>query len=93
MYDGRRIAVMDLGTNSTRLLVADASADGRLEEVERRTVVTRLGEGVDSSGQLSEPATERVIDCLAEYARLAEALGAAQTIAVATSAVRDAANG
>jgi exopolyphosphatase / guanosine-5'-triphosphate,3'-diphosphate pyrophosphatase len=91
--DGRRIAVMDLGTNSTRLLVADVAADGRLAEVERRTVVTRLGEGVDSSGRLSSEGSERVIACLADYAQIAIGLDATQTVAVATSAVRDAANG
>ena len=84
---------MDLGTNSTRLLVADVLPAGRLAEVEQRTVVTRLGDGVDASGRLSEPAAERVVECLAGYRELAEALGAKETVAVATSAVRDAANG
>jgi exopolyphosphatase / guanosine-5'-triphosphate,3'-diphosphate pyrophosphatase len=88
-----RIAVADLGTNSTRVLVADVSADGRLTELERRTEVTRLGEGVDASGRLSPEAMRRVHATLARYRDIAEAAGAERTIAVATSAVRDADNG
>ena len=83
----------DLGTNSTRLLVADVDAAGALAEVERRTQVTRLGDGVDASGRLTDDAMERVHATLADYRELAGRLGAARTIAVATSAVRDAANG
>ena len=54
-----RVAVVDIGTNSTRLLVADV-ADGRVSEVERRSTVTRLGRGVDTSGQLAAEAIEDV---------------------------------
>jgi exopolyphosphatase / guanosine-5'-triphosphate,3'-diphosphate pyrophosphatase len=86
------IAVADIGTNSTRLLIARPSGDG-LEELERRTTVTRLGEGVDASGELTPAAMERVHDALAGYAELAREHGATRLIAVATSAVRDAANG
>lgn len=88
-----RIAVADLGTNSTRLLVADVDGDGRLTEIERRTTVTRLGEGVDASGRLAPEAIERVYAALAEYREIAAANGSESSIAVATSAVRDAANG
>jgi exopolyphosphatase / guanosine-5'-triphosphate,3'-diphosphate pyrophosphatase len=88
-----RIAVADLGTNSTRLLVADVTADGRLTQLERRTEVTRLGEGVDASGRLSPEAMRRVYDALARYGEFAESAGAERRIAVATSAVRDADNG
>lgn len=85
-----RIAVVDLGTNSTRLLVADVD-DGRLEELARRTDVTRLGEGVDASGRLADAAIDRVFAALESYR---EGIESANTrIAVATSAVRDAANG
>ena len=85
-----RVAVVDLGTNSTRLLVADVES-GRLEELDRRTDVTRLGEGVDASGRLGDAAVERVLATLESYR---EAIEAAETrVAVATSAVRDAANG
>ena len=87
------IAVADLGTNSTRLLVARVGADGAVEELERRTDVTRLGEGVDSSGRLSDEAMERVHTRLAAYREIADRHGARRRVAVATSAVRDAENG
>ena len=87
-----RVAVADLGTNSTRLLVADV-ADGRVEELERHSVVTRLGDGVDASGRLGEAAQERVLDVLAGYAEAIERHGCERHVAVLTSAVRDAANG
>ena len=89
----RRIAVADVGTNSTRLLVADLTAEGKLVEVERLSEVTRLGQGVDSSGRLAEEAMERVHACLARYRELADIHRAGRSVAVATSAVRDAANG
>jgi exopolyphosphatase/guanosine-5'-triphosphate,3'-diphosphate pyrophosphatase len=90
--NGRRAAVVDLGTNSTRLLVADVE-DGAVHEVERRTNVTRLGDGVDRSGRLSNPAMERVSVVLADYRRLIDVLEADRVVAVATSAMRDAENG
>jgi exopolyphosphatase / guanosine-5'-triphosphate,3'-diphosphate pyrophosphatase len=83
--------VVDLGTNSTRLLVADV-ADGRVSELDRRTTVTRLGEGVDSAGRLSTAAIGRVLDALAGYRRAMDDLGAGEVVAIATSAARDAAN-
>ena len=86
-----RLAVVDLGTNSTRLLVADVDR-GVVSEVERLLEITRLGEGVDGSGSLNATAIGRVLDCLDGYADRADALGAELRIAVATSAVRDAAN-
>ena len=88
----RRVAAIDLGTNSTRLLVADV-AGGRLVEVERLLTITRLGDGVDASGGLSQPAMERVADCVQRYADRARALGSETPLATATSAVRDAENG
>src|SRR3954468_13543230 len=88
----RPIAVVDLGSNSTRLLVAEV-VDGRVRELERRSTVTRLGEGVDRSGRLSDAAVGRVLDTLAEYRRLIDEHGAEPVVAVATSAVRDSANG
>jgi exopolyphosphatase / guanosine-5'-triphosphate,3'-diphosphate pyrophosphatase len=87
-----RVAVVDIGSNSTRLLVADVR-DGRVREVDRRTIVTRLGEGVDASGRLADPAQERVFTALAEYAAAIAEHGAETSVAVLTSAVRDAANG
>lgn len=88
-----RLAVADLGTNSTRLLVADVAASGQLTQVERHTTVTRLGEGVDGSSRLHPAAIDRVLAALAGYREIADAAGAEQRIAVATSAVRDADNG
>jgi exopolyphosphatase/guanosine-5'-triphosphate,3'-diphosphate pyrophosphatase len=87
-----RVAVVDIGTNSTRLLVADVE-DGRCVERERRTIVTRLGEGVDRSGRLGEEPMGRVFAALDEYRAAIEALEVERTVAVLTSAVRDAANG
>jgi exopolyphosphatase / guanosine-5'-triphosphate,3'-diphosphate pyrophosphatase len=88
-----RIAVADLGTNSTRLLVADVTPGGELTQLERHTEVTRLGEGVDASGRLSPAALERVHATLERYREIAEGAGAERRVAVATSAVRDADNG
>jgi exopolyphosphatase/guanosine-5'-triphosphate,3'-diphosphate pyrophosphatase len=90
--EAQRIAVVDLGTNSTRLLVADVE-DGTVTELERRTAVPRLGEGVDESGRLSEEAVARVHETLAGYREVIDRLEARRVIAVATSAVRDAENG
>ncbi len=87
-----RVGAVDLGTNSTRLLVADVS-DGRVTEIVRRLAITRLGEGVDESGTLLPRAIDRVHAALDRYAEEATALGAERVLAVATSAVRDASNG
>jgi exopolyphosphatase / guanosine-5'-triphosphate,3'-diphosphate pyrophosphatase len=88
----RRIAAVDLGTNSTRLLVADVDGE-RLDEVTRRLTITRLGEGVDGRRRLLPLPITRVRNCLTEYRRELESLGAERTLAIATSAVRDAENG
>jgi exopolyphosphatase/guanosine-5'-triphosphate,3'-diphosphate pyrophosphatase len=87
-----RVAAVDLGTNTTRLLVADVD-DGRIDEVHRETHITRLGEGVDARKRLLPVAIARVRNVLADYRRTLEQLGAERTLAVATSAVRDAENG
>ncbi len=85
---------MDIGTNSTRLLVAEVDADsGSVRELERHSRVTRLGDGVDSSGSLSQEAMQRVFDTLADYRAAIDVQGASANLAVLTSAVRDAANG
>lgn len=88
----RRVAAVDLGTNSTRLLVADVE-DGRLAEVVRRLTITKLGEGVDARRRLLPLPITRVRNCLTDYRRELESLGAERTLAIATSAVRDAENG
>jgi exopolyphosphatase / guanosine-5'-triphosphate,3'-diphosphate pyrophosphatase len=87
-----RVAGIDLGTNTTRLLVADV-VGGRVDEVHRETRITRLGEGVDSRGRLLPLPVARVRNVLADYRRTLESLDAERTLAVATSAVRDAENG
>jgi exopolyphosphatase/guanosine-5'-triphosphate,3'-diphosphate pyrophosphatase len=87
-----RVAVIDIGTNSTRLLVAEVK-DGRVAELARRTEVTRLGEGVEATGSLSDAAIERVSSTLADYRQAIDGLGAEGIVAVATSAMRDADNG
>ena len=87
-----RVAALDLGTNTTRLLVADV-ADGALDEVHRETRITRLGEGVDTRRRLLPVPIARVRNVLSDYRRIAESLGADRALLVATSAVRDAENG
>jgi exopolyphosphatase / guanosine-5'-triphosphate,3'-diphosphate pyrophosphatase len=88
-----RRAVVDIGSNSTRLLIADVD-DGRISDVlERRTEITRLGAGVDADSRLNEEAMERVYAVLDDYAKLIERHRADDAMAVLTSAVRDAANG
>jgi exopolyphosphatase/guanosine-5'-triphosphate,3'-diphosphate pyrophosphatase len=87
-----RVAAVDLGTNSTRLLVADVD-DGRVEEVARDSQITRLGEGVDERRKLLPLPVARVRNVLSEYRREAERLGAERVLTIGTSAVRDAENG
>jgi exopolyphosphatase/guanosine-5'-triphosphate,3'-diphosphate pyrophosphatase len=87
-----RVAAVDLGTNTTRLLVADVLA-GSLVPLDRRERITRLGENVDRRHILLPTAIARVRNCLVDYRRAAEALGADRVLAVGTSAVRDAENG
>jgi exopolyphosphatase/guanosine-5'-triphosphate,3'-diphosphate pyrophosphatase len=88
-----RVAVVDVGTNSTRLLVADIDSRGRIVELDRRTQVTRLGEGVDASGSLSRPGIARVQKAIAAYSKAIDELDVDARIAVLTSAVRDSSNG
>ena len=90
--DSRRVAVIDIGTNSTRLLVADVVETG-IDEVERISTVTRLGRGVDHSGNLSAEAIEDVCEVVGNYLARIDALNASPVSVIATSAVRDAANG
>jgi exopolyphosphatase/guanosine-5'-triphosphate,3'-diphosphate pyrophosphatase len=87
-----RVAAIDQGTNTTRLLVADV-ADGRADEVHRETRITRLGEGVDGRRRLLPLPVARVRNVLSDYRATAERLGAERALLIATSAVRDAENG
>jgi exopolyphosphatase/guanosine-5'-triphosphate,3'-diphosphate pyrophosphatase len=89
-----RVAVVDIGTNSTRLLIADVDPAGStVDELVRRSTVTRLGDGVDASGSLSPKAVDRTCTTLAEYRKLIDENGCTANLAVLTSAVRDASNG
>ncbi|HWE34051.1 MAG TPA: Ppx/GppA phosphatase family protein [Solirubrobacteraceae bacterium] len=86
-----RVAVVDIGSNSTRLLLCDVD-DGRVvNELDRESKVTRLGAGVDSAGRLADDAIDRVFAVLDQYQQAIDS--ADRAVAVLTSAVRDAANG
>lgn len=88
-----RVAIVDIGSNSTRLLIADVQ-DGRVTgELERHSEVTRLGAGVDADGRLREDAMERVYATLDRYQAQIDDHSCDKRLAVLTSAVRDSANG
>jgi exopolyphosphatase/guanosine-5'-triphosphate,3'-diphosphate pyrophosphatase len=87
-----RVGAVDIGTNSTRLLVASVD-DGHMTDIERDTRITRLGEGVDERHRLLPVPIARVRNVLSDFRRRAEELGAERTLAIATSAIRDAENG
>ncbi|WP_435241602.1 Ppx/GppA phosphatase family protein [Streptomyces cucumeris] len=88
-----RVAAVDCGTNSIRLLVADADpATGELTELDRRMTIVRLGQGVDRTGRLAPEALERTFAACREYAEVIRELRAERVRFVATSASRDAEN-
>jgi exopolyphosphatase / guanosine-5'-triphosphate,3'-diphosphate pyrophosphatase len=86
-----RVAAVDIGTNSTRLLVADRDGD-KLVPVERRTTITRLGQGVNETRTLRPDAIERTLAALRDYRKVIDDLGVERVRATATSASRDASN-
>jgi exopolyphosphatase/guanosine-5'-triphosphate,3'-diphosphate pyrophosphatase len=86
-----RVAAIDVGTNSTRLLVAEARGDG-FRSIERRMVITRLGQGVDRTGALAPEALNRTLSTIADYAATCGELGVQKMRVTGTSAVRDATN-
>jgi exopolyphosphatase / guanosine-5'-triphosphate,3'-diphosphate pyrophosphatase len=86
------VAVIDIGTNTTRLLVAEVE-DGEVVELERRTTITSLGQGVDATGRLAEEAMDRVAEAIAVYREVIDRVGAERVVALATSAMRDSENG
>jgi exopolyphosphatase / guanosine-5'-triphosphate,3'-diphosphate pyrophosphatase len=86
-----RVAVVDIGTNSTRLLIGDVEGTA-VTEVERRTTVTNMGRGVDHSGLICTEAVDDVCTVIADYKARYEEMGAERVMAIATSAVRDAVN-
>ncbi|GCE36447.1 Exopolyphosphatase [Rhodococcus wratislaviensis] len=87
-----RVAAVDCGTNSIRLLVADVDDKGALHDVRREMRVVRLGQGVDATGRLAPEAIERTRVALTEYAGMIADAGATAVRMVATSATRDASN-
>lgn len=86
-----RCACVDIGTNTTRLLVAEGSANG-YRQIDRRLSFTRLGHGVDEGGVLRPDAIERTVRVVGEYCALAGEFGVTSLRIAATSAVRDARN-
>ncbi|MEV0797867.1 Ppx/GppA phosphatase family protein [Kribbella sp. NPDC050281] len=86
-----RVAAVDCGTNSLRLLIADV-VDGELKQIDRRMTIVRLGQGVDATGAFAPEALERVFKASDEYAAVIRAAGATRTRFVATSAARDVSN-
>jgi exopolyphosphatase/guanosine-5'-triphosphate,3'-diphosphate pyrophosphatase len=87
-----RVASIDCGTNSIRLLVGEPSGDGRFATIDRRMRITRLGQGVDATGRLAPEAIERTMNVLREYRTAMDELGVERVRIAATSAARDAAN-
>lgn len=88
-----RLAAIDIGTNSTKMTVADVSDDGALTVVAEDSDVTRLGEGVDADKRLNEAAMSRTLDAIVRFAEEARRQGAETVLGAGTSALRDAANG
>jgi exopolyphosphatase / guanosine-5'-triphosphate,3'-diphosphate pyrophosphatase len=87
-----RVAAIDCGTNSIRLLIAEPAEDGTLVDVAREMRIVRLGQGVDRTGRLAPEAIARTRRALVDYAELIDKHGASAVRMVATSATRDAAN-
>jgi exopolyphosphatase/guanosine-5'-triphosphate,3'-diphosphate pyrophosphatase len=87
-----RLAALDVGTNSTRLLVADVADGAVVAELTREMVITRLGKGVDRTGRFDPAALARTLEVLAGYAATCRRLGVERRRLVATSATRDAAD-
>jgi exopolyphosphatase/guanosine-5'-triphosphate,3'-diphosphate pyrophosphatase len=87
------VAIVDIGSNSIRLLIADKTDDDEITELDRQANVTRLGQGVDTSNRLADDAIERTYKVLADYAQRMDKHDCDERIAVLTSAVRDSDNG
>ena len=85
------IASLDIGTNSTRVLVA-RPVDGKLDILDRRNTITRLGQGIGANGRLAPEAVERTLDCLAGYRQILDRHGVERVRVATTSAARDATN-
>jgi exopolyphosphatase / guanosine-5'-triphosphate,3'-diphosphate pyrophosphatase len=90
---GERVAAIDCGTNSIRLLVAEPDGAGGLRDLDRRMLIVRLGQGVDATGRFTDGALQRTFDACDTYAAVLRELGVHRLRFCATSAARDAANG
>jgi exopolyphosphatase/guanosine-5'-triphosphate,3'-diphosphate pyrophosphatase len=88
-----RIAAIGIGSNSIRQIVADVAPDGEIRVLDEMKAAPRLGEGIGDTGRLSDAAVRNALDALLRMATLTRQMGAVRTVAVATSAVRDAENG
>ncbi len=88
-----RIAALDLGSNSFHLLVADVHSDGTFEAITREKEMLRLGDDVTRNGRITPAAADRAVGAVRRMKQLADAIGATEVLAKATSAVRSAANG
>ncbi len=86
------VASLDLGTNSTRVLVAQVTDEGRLDILDRRNTITRLGQAVSATGRLADEAMARTLDCLRGYREILDRHAVERIRVAATSAARDAAN-
>lgn len=91
--DGVRLAAIDIGSNSIRQIIADVSPEGRIRVLDEMKAAPRLGTGLDRAGRLNEDSMGHALEALQRMATLARQYGVAKVEAVATSAVRDAANG
>src|SRR5207248_3310690 len=88
----RRVAAIDIGSNSIRQIVADVSPEGAIQVVDEMKAAPRLAAGLSSTGELSAASIDAAIEAVERMATLAKQLGAERVDAVATSAVRDASN-
>lgn len=88
-----RVGAIDIGTNSTRLMIGQLHENGKLDSLRREAIVTRLGEGVNETSYLSESAVQRTLKIIEEYKEIFEQNRVDQVVIAATSAVRDAKNG
>lgn len=88
----KRLAAIDIGTNTVRMLISDVAPDGTKKDVRRDAVIVRLGEGVDRTGMFAPEAIVRALEELARFSDIAGSLGVEALKAVATSAARDAGN-
>jgi exopolyphosphatase/guanosine-5'-triphosphate,3'-diphosphate pyrophosphatase len=91
--EARRLAALDVGTNTVLMLIVERRPDGTLAQLDDLSRITRLGRGVDRNGRLDPEAARKTLDTIVEFAERARELGAERIIGAATAATRDAADG